>query len=118
MTVLQAEVVQKAKEKVDGYGYRSSLKRLDAFTGKEGVCIRPMTPQVVETYIDGSQEVLVPYTVVVRRRGPRHRRGGIPEGQHPRHAVGAASRRTELLRLARDHGRERLQEEGTMTWQT
>jgi len=47
------------------------VKRLDSFTGKEGICIRRLPSTTVNRYIDRSRTAEYVYQVVVRRRSER-----------------------------------------------
>ena len=63
------DVFKVARDALAAMGYADAhAKRLDAFTGREAVVVRPMQPTVTEHYMDGTQEVVQPYEVVVRRR--------------------------------------------------
>ena len=63
------DLVEVAKRRIEQLGYTGVyLKRFDSFTGKEAICVRPVQPTVLSTYMDGTQEVMQPYQVIVRRR--------------------------------------------------
>lgn len=49
-------------------GYDAHQKRLDKFTGREGICIRRVGGQVTQSYFDGYTEETVIYQVICRSR--------------------------------------------------
>ncbi|ANE22414.1 hypothetical protein AAY81_03945 [Denitrobacterium detoxificans] len=66
------EILMQAKALIESWGYGDvSAKRFDAFTGSEGICLRPDQPQAIEAYMDGSRLAAYPFRVIVRRRGER-----------------------------------------------
>lgn len=67
--VIAVELAGRAVEAARSAGIAdASSKRLDAFTGREGVCIRPYSTRVVEEYMDGSATRAVTLQIVARRR--------------------------------------------------
>ena len=60
---------ERVKAYLEAKGFENvSLKRLDSFTGKEGIVVQLLPATVVETYYDGTQVLDQPYRVTVRRR--------------------------------------------------
>lgn len=60
---------ERAKAYLEAKGYDGvSLKRLDQFTGKEGIVVQLVPASLVESYYDGTQVFDQPYRVTVRRR--------------------------------------------------
>lgn len=60
---------ERAKAYLEAKGFTGiSLKRLDSFTGKEGIVIRAMPKTLVESYYDGTAVYDQPYQIIVRRR--------------------------------------------------
>lgn len=53
---------------LEAAGYDPCFKRLDEFTGPEGVVVRQMIPTVLSTDMCGTKDVLAPYVVLVRSR--------------------------------------------------
>ena len=53
---------------LEGAGYDPSFKRLDEFTGTEGLVVRQLIPTVLSTDMCGTQDVLAPYVVLARSR--------------------------------------------------
>lgn len=62
------DLLTQVKEEVESFGYDVSLKRFDTFTGKEGVYLSPVQASLITAYMDGSEERLQPYQIVVRMR--------------------------------------------------
>ena len=62
------DLVDRARDLLRGAGHDAHAKRLDSFTGREGVCVRRISPTRVETYMDGTRAVDLAYQAVVRRR--------------------------------------------------
>ena len=60
---------ERVKTYLESKGFTGvSLKRLDSFTGKEGIVIRAMPKTLVESYYDGVRVYDQPYQIIVRRR--------------------------------------------------
>ena len=62
------DVCESMKQILDAAGYTASLKRLDSFTGKEGIVLRRVLPQRTERYFDNGRSYDFIVHVVVRRR--------------------------------------------------
>lgn len=65
------DLVDRAKEFLAEKGYEAHVKRLDQFTGKEGIVLRRVGGAVTGRYFDGGESVSCIYQVVVRRRSER-----------------------------------------------
>lgn len=65
------DLIDRAKDLLAERGYDAHAKRLDSFTGKEGVVLRRVPSTVTERYLDRSESVSYLYQVVVRRRSER-----------------------------------------------
>lgn len=53
---------------LEEHGYKAHVKRLDSFTGKEGICIRQISMIPTCSYYDGEREYSLIYQIIVRRR--------------------------------------------------
>lgn len=65
------DLVDRARDFLADHGYEAHVKRLDAFTGKEGIVLRRVPSTVTGRYFDGGEAVSYIYQVVVRRRSER-----------------------------------------------
>lgn len=68
------DACRRVAEVIGSMGYDVSLKRLDAFTGKEGVIVRELPVVTVHEELDGSHVDDMPVYVVVRRRSEQEAR--------------------------------------------
>lgn len=65
------DVVERAKALYEENGYSVSLKRLDTFTGREGIVLRKLPSTFVDRSYDGYRTLDYLWQVVVRTRDPR-----------------------------------------------
>lgn len=65
------DVRESLKKILETQGYTVSLKRLDSFTGKEGIVLRQVMPQRTEKYLDTSRSYDYIVHVVVRNRSEK-----------------------------------------------
>lgn len=68
---MRYDMCESARDYLAGHGIQASVKRLDSFTGKEGVCIRRVPSATVDRYYDGRRTIAAIYQVVVRSRSER-----------------------------------------------
>lgn len=65
------DLVYRASRFLAESGYEAHVKRLDEFTGREGIVLRRIPSAVTERYFDGGEAVSYVYQVIVRRRSER-----------------------------------------------
>lgn len=65
------DLVDRARDFLAAKGYEAHVKRLDSFTGKEGIVLRRVPSTVTGRYFDGTESVSCIYQVIVRRRSER-----------------------------------------------
>lgn len=65
------DLVEGVKALLVENGFDAHVKRLDAFTGKEGVCVRRLPSSAAAKYMNRKRCVGYLYQVVVRRRSER-----------------------------------------------
>ena len=65
------DLVDMARSYLAERGYEAHVKRLDEFTGREGIVLRRIPSTVTERYFDGGEAVSYVYQVIVRRRSER-----------------------------------------------
>ena len=65
------DVCEATKKVLSLNGWDAELKRLDQFTGHEGICLRRVVPETARSYMDVTRTVLAQVVVYVVNRSER-----------------------------------------------
>lgn len=65
------DLIDVAKDFLVYRGFDAYVKRLDQFTGREGIVVRRVPSRVTSRYFDGGEALSYIYQVIVRRRSGR-----------------------------------------------